>query len=109
MGMAERIKSTVFPVTYRLFLHLFIYVFVITLSLALAEMPVYYEVPLVVFISTAFFLLEKSATLLQDPFANKPTDTAMTAIATTIETNIKQLINEKNIPEPFQSKGFYLM
>src|ERR1700712_5115647 len=37
MGMAERIKNTVFPVTYRLFLHLMIYLFVITLSISLGD------------------------------------------------------------------------
>ena len=56
----------------------------------------------------AFFLLEKSATHMQDPFENKPTDTAVTAIARTIEINIKQLLKETNIPEPHQPKVFYL-
>jgi putative membrane protein len=42
MGMAERIKSTVFPVTYRVFLHLMIYLFVITLSISLGVVkPIY--------------------------------------------------------------------
>jgi len=44
---------------------------------------------------------------MQDPFENKPTDTAMTAIATTIEINIKQLLKETNIPEPNQTENFY--
>ena len=109
MGMAERIKSTVFPATYRLFLHGFIYLFVITLSISLNNIASYFEVPLLILISSAFFLLERTATHLQDPFSNKPTDTAMTAIATTIEINLKQLINEKDIPPVQQPKEFYLM
>lgn len=109
MGMAERIKSTVFPATYRLFLHGFIYLFVITLSISLSDISGYFEIPLLILISSAFFLLERTATHLQDPFSNKPTDTAMTAIASTIEINLKQLINEKPIPEPQQPKEFYLM
>lgn len=107
MGMAERIKSTVFPVTYRLFLHFFIYVFVITLSIALKDVESYYEMPLLIVISLAFFLLEKSATHLQDPFMNRPTDTAMTTIARTIEINLKQLIGDEEVPEPLQSQNFY--
>ncbi|HYC85257.1 MAG TPA: bestrophin family ion channel [Chryseosolibacter sp.] len=109
MGMAERIKSTVFPVTYRLFLRLFIYLFVITLSISLSDVAIYYEIPLLLVISSVFFLLERTATHLQDPFENRPTDTAMTAIATTIETNLKQLINDKNIPKSKPVEQYYLI
>lgn len=107
MGMAERIKSTVFPVTYRLFLHFFIYVFVITLSIALRDIKSYFEIPLLLVISAAFFLLERSAAHLQDPFMNRPTDTAMSTISRNIEINVKQLIGERDIPEPLAPKDFY--
>jgi len=107
MGKAERIKSTVFPVTYRLFLHFMIYIFTVTLNISLIDTDWYFEIPLLLILSATFFLLEKSATNMQDPFENKPTDTAMTAIATTIEINIKQLLKETNIPEPNQTENFY--
>ncbi len=107
-GRAERIKSTVFPVTYRLFLHFIIYVFVITLSISLKNVSGFFEMPLLLVISVSFFLLERSATHMQDPFENKPTDTAVTAIARTIEINIRQLIGDNNVPEPLQPKSFYL-
>jgi putative membrane protein len=107
-GKAERIKSTVFPVTYRLFLHFIIYLFVVTLSISLQDVAGYFEIPLLLVISGAFFLLERSATHMQDPFENKPTDTAMTAIARTIEINLKQLINEQVIPDPHPATQFYL-
>lgn len=108
-GKSERIKGTVFPVTYRIFLHSIIYLFVVTLSISLRDLAWYFEMPLLLLISCAFFLLEKSATHMQDPFENKPTDTAMTGIARTIEINIKQLLNEVNIPAPHQANKFYLL
>lgn len=108
MGRAERIKSTIFPTTYRLYLHFMIYVFIISLDIALNSIPLYFEIPLLMVISGTFFLLEKSATHMQDPFENKPTDTAMTAIARTIEINIRQLLNETTVPEPHQPNKFYL-
>lgn len=108
MGMAERIKNTIFPVTYRYFLHLIIYLFVITLSISLRDIENYFEIPLLLLISCAFFLLEKTATDLQDPFNNLPTDTPVTAIATTIEINIKQLLNETDLPELIKGNEFYL-
>lgn len=106
-GKSERIKSTVFPVTYRIFLHGIIYLFVITLSISLVDIEGYFEVPLLLLISSAFFLLEKSATHMQDPFENRPTDTAVTAIARTIEINIKQLIKETETPQPHPAEKFY--
>ncbi len=108
-GKSERIKTTVFPVTYRLFLHAIIYLFVVTLSIALKDVGGLFEIPLLLLVSSAFFLLEKSATHMQDPFENRPTDTAMTAIARTIEINIKQLLREKDIPKPIQPESFHLL
>ena len=109
MGMAESIKNTIFPITYRLFLHFFIYIFVITFSIALQDIKSYFEIPLLITISSVFFLLEKSSTHLQDPFINRPTDTAMTAIAQTIETNIKQLIGEKEEVSTTQPETYYIL
>ncbi|MGF1924389.1 MAG: bestrophin family protein [Bacteroidia bacterium] len=109
MGMAERIKTTVFPVTYRLFLHFFIYIFVVTLSIALRDIKSYFEIPLLLIISSIFFLLEKSAAHLQDPFNNRPTDTAMTTIARTVEINIKQLLDDEEVPKPITPQSFYIL
>lgn len=107
-GRAERIKSTIFPVTYRVFLHGTIYLFVVCLSLSLKDLPFRFELPLLLSISTFFFLLEKSATYLQDPFQNRPTDTAVTAIARTIEINLRQLLKELEVPKPWPPQSFYL-
>ena len=109
MGMAERIKNTVFPRTYRNVLHFFIYIFLLLLSLALENIYGFLEIPLLVLISIPFFMLEKIAFVIQDPFENKPTDTAMTSIARAIEINIKELLGEKELPEPLKNKGFYIM
>ena len=109
MGMAERIKSTVFPTTYRYFLHLTVYLFVITLSISLRNIESYFEIPLLLVISAAFFLLEKTASHLEDPFSNLPTDTAMTTISRTIEINVRQLLDEQDIPQPEPSKSFYIL
>lgn len=109
MGKAERINTTVFPVTYRLFLHWAIYLFVVLLSFALRKVDIIFEMPLQVVISCIFFLLEKTAFHLQDPFRNRPSDISVTAIATTIETNLKQLIDHKDLPPPPPSDKFYIL
>ena len=109
MGMAERINNTVFPTTYRLYLHFTIYLFVIILSVGLKNVMLAYEIPLLMIVSLVFFLLEKTAYHMQDPFRNRPTDTAMTQIARTIEINIKQLLNENDVPEPLKPESYYVM
>ena len=109
MGMAERINNTVFPTTYRLYLHFTIYVFVIILSVGLKNVMLAYEIPLLMIVSLVFFSLEKTAYHMQDPFRNRPTDTAMTQIARNIEINIKQLLNEKDVPEPLKPETYYVM
>jgi ion channel-forming bestrophin family protein len=109
MGRAERIKSTVFPVTYSRFLHFTIYLFVVTLAVSLGNVQWYFEIPLLALISSAFFLLEKSATHMQDPFSNKPTDTAMNAISRTIEINLRQIVADREVPAPYPAESFYLM
>jgi putative membrane protein len=109
MGKAERINGTVFPSTYRQFLHFTIYLFVITLSISLKQVNMVFEIPLLLAIAAAFFLIEKSAYHLQDPFRNRPSDVPVTAIARTIETNIRQLLGETKVPEPIKPDGFYVL
>lgn len=46
---------------------------------------------------------------MQEPFTNKPTDTPVTAIATTIEINIKQILRKPSVPKPLAPEAYYLM
>lgn len=109
MGKAERINNTVFPVTYRIFIHFFIYLFLVILSLALVETIGFWEILILPLVASTFFLIEKTARHMQDPFRNKPTDTSVTAIARTIEINLKQILQEPNVPKPLPAESFYLM
>ncbi len=111
MGKCERIKNTVFPATYSLYIHFSLIFFFMLLPFALIE--VFGDmlfIPALVAIATVFFLIEKMAIHLQDPFENKPTDTPMTAICTTIERDLKQTINETHSTEVADhKKAFYLL
>jgi putative membrane protein len=109
MGKAERINGTVFPSTYRYFLHFIIYLFVVTLSIALNNVEIIFELPLLLLISAAFLLIQKSAYHLQDPFRNRPSDVSVTAIARTIDINIRQLLGERDVPEPLKPNDFYIL
>lgn len=109
MGMAERIRNTVFPKTYRLFLHAIIYLFLTMLSVSLAEVRGTWQIGITTVVAIPLLLLEKTATHMQDPFANRPTDTSMTAIARAIEINLRNLIGDEEVPPPWPDEGFYIM
>lgn len=109
MGKAERIKSTVFPTTYRLMLHLIIYAFALCLILAFKTLTIVWSFPLIMILVTMFFLLERTAYNLQDPFENRPSDTAVSAISRTIEINLRQLLGEEELPAAWEDEGYYLM
>ena len=91
MGKCERIKNTVFPSTYSLYIHLAMMLFILLLPFGLIQHMGAFEAPLVVAISACFLLIEKMAIHLQDPFENKPTDTPVTQIAQGIEKTLVQL------------------
>ncbi|SMC78780.1 bestrophin family protein [Pedobacter africanus] len=116
MGGCERIKNTVFPVTYSVYIHFSIILFVMLLPFGLIEVFAYATIPLVIAIACSFFLIEKMSIHLQDPFENKPTDTPTTTICTTIERDIKQMLKENYRQEeklasysPGKAKMYYIL
>ena len=108
MGKAERINNTVFPTTYSFFLHALIYIFIFLLSISLSEIDGLFEIPLLIIISVPFLLLERTAKDMQDPFSGYATDTPVTAIARGIEVNLKQLIEDADLPAPVKNGTFYV-
>ncbi|MCD6069107.1 MAG: hypothetical protein K0S33_3933 [Bacteroidetes bacterium] len=109
MGKCERIKKTVFPSTYQLYIHFALWVFTLLLPFALVDLFGFIMIPILVIITSCFFLIEKMAIQLQDPFENKPTDIPVLSISRTIERDLKQLMAEKEIPQEFEQKEFYVM
>ena len=102
MGACERIKNTVFPVTYSVYIHMLVLLFVLLLPFSIIEYLGIFQIPLVVAISASFFLIEKMAIHLQDPFENKPTDTPTTTISRKIEHDLRELLKDEyaGISEP---------
>ncbi len=99
MGKCERIKNTVFPATYSMYIHFAMNLFIMMLPFGLIEYFGFMEIPVVIAIAASFMLIEKMAIHLQDPFENKPTDTPMTAISKNIEKDLKQMLNDHSILE----------
>lgn len=99
MGGSERIKNTIFPVTYSKYINMSIHLFIVLLPFGLIEYFGYMEVPVVIAIATFFLLVEKMAVHLQDPFENKPTDTPTTTICRNIEKDLCQMLDDNKLYE----------
>jgi len=98
-GGAERIKNTPMPKQYDYFPQLFVHIYCVLLPLAMV-MNLGWFTPLgsslVVFI---FLALDKIGRDLEDPFDNTVFDVPLTSISTTIETNLRQMLGDTELPE----------
>ncbi|MUV05111.1 hypothetical protein GN157_15450 [Flavobacterium rakeshii] len=94
MGKCERIKNTVFPTTYSMYIRFTLLLFLTLLPFGLTDFLGWLQIPLVTTIGAAFFLIEKMAIHLQDPFENRATDTPMISISNNIEKNLLQMVHE---------------
>lgn len=115
MGGCERIKNTIFPATYSVYIHFALVLFIMLLPFGLIEFFGVIEVPVVIAIACSFFLIEKMAIHLQDPFENRPTDTPTTTISRNIERDIMQMLKQNYKQEEPQGgnlskqKVFYIL
>ena len=109
MGKCERIKNTIFPVTYSMYIHFALYFFILLLPFGVIEYVGIVEIPLVTILASFFLLIERMAVHLQDPFENKPTDTPMSSITLTIERNLKQMMQAQELPEQPEVKSYYIL
>lgn len=109
MGKCERIKNTVFPSTYSLYIHLALNVFILLLPFGLVELFGFIMVPVLMVITACFFLIEKMAIHLQDPFENKATDTPVMTISRGIDRTLRQMLREPHIPKAYEPKKFYAL
>jgi putative membrane protein len=99
-GGAERIKNTPFPRQYDYFQQLFVRVFCVLLPLGMvASLGVLTPVgsTLVGFI---LMLLDKIGRDLEEPFSNTIHDVPLSAICRTIEIDLREHLEEEELPAP---------
>lgn len=108
-GKCERIKNTPFPKYYDFFTRIFMWVFLLLLPFALSDVLNFMMIPLGLLISFVYLVLEKTGRYTENPFENKPQDISMTALCRTIEIDLRQMLNEDQLPEPFKPKNGILM
>ena len=99
-GGAERIKNTPMPKQYDYFPQLFVQMYCILLPLALVTSMGWYTPLGSTLVGFIFLALDRIGRDLEDPFDNGIYDVPLTAITTTIETNLRQMLGETELPAP---------
>jgi ion channel-forming bestrophin family protein len=99
-GGAERIKNTPMPRQYDFLARLFVLIYCVLLPVGLVESLKWFTPVGSVVVGIMFMGLDKIGRDLENPFDNSIYDVPVTAIATTIEINLRQLIGETELPDP---------
>ena len=99
-GGAERIKNTPMPKQYDYFPQLFVQIYCLLLPLGLVTNMGWYTPLGSTLVGFIFLALDKIGRDLEDPFENTIYDVPLTAITTTIEINLRQLLGETKLPQP---------
>ena len=56
-----------------------------------------------------FFLMEKIGDYSENPFEGTYNDVPITSIARAIEIDLREMINDENIPAPLESENGFLL
>jgi ion channel-forming bestrophin family protein len=97
-GGAERIKNTPMPKQYDYFPQLFVHIYCTLLPLALVTNMGWLTPLGSTLVGFIFLALDKIGRDLEDPFENSIYDVPLTAITTTIDVNLRQLLGETALP-----------
>ncbi|QNI33181.1 hypothetical protein H7849_04210 [Alloacidobacterium dinghuense] len=101
-GGAERIKNTPMPKQFDFFPRFFVQIYCLMLPIGMVVDLGWYTPLGSTLVGFLFLALEKIGRDLEDPFENRIHDVSTTAIATTIEINLRQLLGETELPPPAQ-------
>lgn len=97
-GGAERIKNTPMPKQFDFFPRLFVQMYCLMLPLGMVGSLGWYTPLGSTLVGFMFLALEKIGRDLEDPFENTIHDVSMSAISTTIEINLRQLLGDSELP-----------
>ena len=110
MGMAERIKTTVFPAHYSAIVRVALWVLIIVFPIVLSGQIGYWAILFSTLFGMTMLLIYGVGQALLTPFEGVPSDTPMSSIIRTIEINLLEELGESDIPPPLEAiDGRYLM
>lgn len=118
-GKCERIKNTPFPRQYGYFAKVFTWLFVLLIPFGMLDvfeddmvnLPeriqegyIFLMIPFSVLISWIFITMDSIGDNSEDPFEGRINDVPMTALCRTIEIDLRDMLDEENLPESIKPK-----
>ena len=97
-GRSERIKKTPLPRPYSYFTRVIVHVQGTLLPFAFVASLGWVMIPLSVVVSFVFLALDLIGSRTEDPFENRADDVPLTALTRTIERNVEEVLDERDLP-----------
>lgn len=114
-GKCERIKNYLYPRQFATLNKYFIRLFVLMMPFGMlqvfsgmAEYMVWFTIPFSALVGWVFTTLEKIGESTENPFEGNANDVPITALSRTIEIDLKDMLDEDNLPEPIKPAGSIL-
>ena len=109
-GKCERIKNFPFPRQYATVNLIFVWIFILLLPFGMLNIVsgmnnplfIWMTIPLTVLISWVFIMMELIGDYSENPFEGLYNDVPITTLARSIEIDIRQMLEETDLPEPVQ-------
>ena len=115
-GKAERIKNFPYPRQFATLNLFFVWLFVLLLPFGmlqefdkLGEYMIWLTIPFSVMVSWVFHTMEKIGEATENPFQGGANDIPMANLNRTIEIDLKDMLDEKDLPEPTKDFNKILM
>lgn len=113
-GKSERIKNYPLPRQYTSISYYFVMLFILIIPFAMigafvgedsSIWQVLLAIPASVVVSWVFFTMEKIGDYSENPFEGIGNDVPITSLARTIEIDMRDMINETNLPKPIKDNN----
>lgn len=115
-GKNERIKKTPFPRQYSTMSRIFVGIFILLLPfsmipelMALGNTGLWLSVPITTIIAYVYLMMEFTADYTENPFQGMVNDIPMLSLCRTIEIDLRQMLDEDDLPLPIAAKDSILM
>ena len=115
-GKCERIKKFPLPRQYGNMSFIFVGIFIFLLPLGMisefaeiGKFGAWLSVPFTVLVGWVYIMMELVGDYSENPFEGMGNDIPMLSLCRTIEIDLKEMLQEQNIPEPIKAKNGVLM
>ena len=109
-GKSERIKNFPYPRQYTTINTIFIWIFILLIPFGMmhefekmgSELLVWLTIPFTVIAAWVFHTMDRIGTSSESPFEGGANDIPITALSRTIEIDIREMLDETDLPTPIQ-------